>query len=72
MIIFYLDDGTLGGSVKDITQGLQIVEREAENLGLQLNHAKFEIISHDHRVVTSILKAVPDLYPVRPELATLL
>ena len=72
LIIFYLDDGTLGGSVEDITQDLQIVEREAGKLGLQLNHAKSEIISHDHRAVSSMLEAVPDLYPVRPELATLL
>ncbi len=48
------------------------MEREAEKLGLHLNHAKSEIISHDHRAVTSMLEAVPDLYPVRPELATLL
>ena len=74
LIIFYiyLDDGTLGGSVEDITQDLQIVEREAGKLGLQLNHAKSEIIIHDHRAVSSMLEAVPDLYPVRPELATLL
>ena len=47
LIIFYLDDGTLRGSVEDITQDLQIVEREAGKLGLQLNHAKSEIISHE-------------------------
>ena len=72
LIIFYLDDGTLGGSVEDITQDMQIVEQEAEKLGLHLNHAKSKIISHDHRAVTSMLEAVPDLYPVRPELAILL
>ena len=72
VIIIYLDDGTLGGSVEDITQDLQLVEREAGKLGLQLNHAKSEIISHDHRAVKSMLEAVPDLYPVRSELATLL
>ena len=48
------------------------MEWEAEKPGLQLNHAKSEIISHDHRAVTSMLEAVPDLYPVRPELAALL
>ncbi len=72
LIIFYLDDRTLGRSLEDITQDLQIVEREAEKLGLHLNHAKSEIISHDHRAVMSMLEAVPGLYPVRPELATLL
>ena len=72
LIIFYLDDGTLGGSVEDIMQDLQIVELEAGKLDLQLNHAKSEIISNDHRAVTSMLEAVPDLYPVRPELATFL
>ena len=36
-----------GGAVDDITQDLQIVELEAGKLGLQLNHAKSEIISND-------------------------
>ena len=62
----------LWGSVEDITQDLQIVEREAGKLCLQLNHAKSKIISHDHRAVTSMLEAVPGLYLVKPELATLL
>ena len=53
-------------------QDLQIVELEAGKLGLQLNHAESEIISNDHRAVTSMLEAVPDLCPVRPELATFL
>lgn len=48
------------------------MEREAGKLGLHLNCAKSEIISHDHMAVMSMLEAVPDLYPVRPELATLL
>ena len=43
LIIFYLDDGTLGGSVEDIMQDLQIVELEAGKPGLQLNHTKSEI-----------------------------
>ena len=48
------------------------MELEVGKLGLQLNHAKSEIISNDHRAVTSLLEAVPDLCPVRPERATLL
>lgn len=54
------------------SQDLQLAEREAGKLGLQLNRAKSELISHDPKAVTSMLEAVPDLYSVRLALATLL
>ena len=45
--IFHLDDGTLGDKVEDVLHGLQRVTEEAAELGVQLYHAKSEIISRD-------------------------
>ena len=45
--VFYLDDGTLGGSVPEILEDLQLVVRLAPALGLQLNRGKTELISDD-------------------------
>ena len=42
--IFYRDDGTLGGSAEFVLHYLQLVEREAAELGLQLNCSKSELI----------------------------
>ena len=38
--IFYLDDGSFGGSLSDVFYDLQLVEKEGSDLGLQLNHSK--------------------------------
>ena len=45
--MFYLDDGTLGGSVPEVLEDLQLVVRLAPALGLQLNRGKTELISDD-------------------------
>ena len=45
--IFYMDDGTLGGSLDDVVDDLHTVRKAAENLGLHLNLTKSEIISVD-------------------------
>lgn len=42
--IFYLDDGTVGGSLQEVTDSLNLVESLASKLGLQLNRSKSEII----------------------------
>ena len=39
--VFYLDDGTIGGSAEDIIHDLRIVEYEAGLTGLELNHVLF-------------------------------
>ena len=44
--VFYLDDGTLGSSLEDVLCDLKMVEREAAALGLQLNHARYKLISN--------------------------
>ena len=40
LYIFYLDDCTLGGTVETVLHDLQLVEQEAGQLGLHLNHSK--------------------------------
>lgn len=42
--VFYLDDGTLSGNLEDVLCEFQLVEREAADLGFQLNHTKFELV----------------------------
>ena len=44
MSLFYLDDGTLGGTVDDLKHDLAIVEQEEAEIGLQLNREKSEIV----------------------------
>ena len=39
--VFYLDEGTVGGSAEDIIHDLRIVEYEAGLTGLELNHLLF-------------------------------
>ena len=70
--MFYLDDGTLAGSVQDVLHDLQTVERKAGDLGLHLNHSKSEIICVDDSTSRAMLQAYPDLCVVSPEQATLL
>ena len=72
MIIFCLDDGTLGGKVEDVLHDLQTVSEEAAGLGLELNHEKSEIISSDLSALATMAEVVPDLCPVTPENAHLL
>ena len=69
LIIFYLDNGTLSGEVKDVLRDLQKVTEEAAGLGLQLNHSKSEIISRDPSAKAEMMKAVPNLCPVTPDKA---
>ena len=45
--VFYLDDGTVGGSANDVLHDLDPVEEEACHLGLHLNHEKSELICDD-------------------------
>jgi len=57
--VFYLDDGTLGGSMEDVLQDLHTVEQVADNLGLQLNREKSEVICVDPTTGKSLLAAAP-------------
>ena len=51
--IFYLEDGTIGGTLEDISSDLSFIEEAGEQLGLRLNVAKSELICNDgliHRI----------------------
>ena len=45
--MFYLDDGSLGGTVNDVLHNLSIFEEIFRQLGLPLNRAKSEVICPD-------------------------
>ena len=60
--VFYLDDGTLGDSLDEVLSDVQMVERVAGDMGLQLNHGKSEIICDDPTMRESMLLAFPDLF----------
>ena len=47
LIIGYLDDVTLGGSVHSVNDDLTVIKSEGEQLGLQLNKAKCEIVTRN-------------------------
>ena len=47
LIIGYLDDVTLSGSVHSVNDDLTVIKSEGEQLGLQLNKAKCEIVTRN-------------------------
>ena len=70
--IWYLDDGTLGGSQEKVLQDFRLVEDKASELGLVLNHSKSEVITKDDDTRHAVLHALPDLCVVCHNQATLL
>ena len=70
--IFYMDDGTLGGSLDDVLDDLHTVRNAAEDFGLHLNLTKSEVICVDPRTKDTMLNAAHDLCIVSPDQATLL
>ena len=69
--VFYLDDGTLGGTEVEVLQDFQLVEREAALLGLLLNYYKTELICGG-LAGGQLLQVAPDLCKVDPKDAILL
>ena len=59
LIVFYIDDCTIGGSVQDVLADLRRVECEASELGLELNHSKSELITDRPSVQKAMLAEVP-------------
>ena len=68
---WYLDDGTFGGNVEQVSDDLQALQRNLSQLGLQLNPRKSEVTvidaptlsSHNH-VITRISDMMPDIVDV--------
>ena len=70
--LFYLDDGTLGGTLEEVKEDLHVLESAAELLGLHLNHSKSEVICSDTQTRSSMLTVSPSFHCVDPANATLL
>ena len=64
LVLFYLDDGTIAGSLQDVLADLRLIEFEASKLGLELNHSKSEVICDQPSVQEAMLSEVPGLYGV--------
>ena len=52
--VWYLDDGSIGGEVSEVAEGLTSIIEVAPRLGLELNLSKCEIILGKMDVVSSI------------------
>lgn len=70
--LFYLDDGTLGGSCAEVMQDLRVLEAAANDLGLVLNHSKIEIVCSDPLTVSTFWSFSPHFCWVEPSNACLL
>ena len=70
--VFYLDDGTLGGSSEDIKADLAYIEDAAKDINLFLNCSKSEIICVDNSTCSSMLSVTPSIQVIDPSDATLL
>ena len=70
--LFYLDDGTLEGSLPTILHDFRLVESMAWIWGLELNCHKSELICDDQASREAMLVAVPDLQVVSGDCTNLL
>ena len=69
--VFFLDDGTLGGSLEEVLLDLDKVQRAAGELGLQLNCKKSEMICEDTTTRNAVLRAVPGICETDRDQATI-
>ena len=46
--IFYLDDGTLGGSESQVLEDFKLIRENMKRLGLEINSAKCELYLVNH------------------------
>ena len=56
LVVFYLDDGTIGGSFQDVLADMRLVELGALKLGLELNHSKSELICNQLSIYTIFVR----------------
>jgi hypothetical protein len=69
---FYLDDGTLAGSLEDVKADLANIKDAAKRINLELNCSKSEMICIDDKTQSSMLESSPTIIVVKPSNATLL
>ena len=71
LCVSYLDDVAIEGPCADGLQDLSVV-KEVEDIGLNLDVSKCEIITQDHTTFDTILTSLPDAHNVDPTYATFL
>ena len=71
-IVFYLDNGTIGGNLADLQADFQRIEDRGQALGLHLNVNKSELVSYDESAVRDVLSVFPGLQFISAHQATLL
>jgi hypothetical protein len=59
--VFYIDDGTLGGTPDQVKEDLCLLDEAAREINLSLNMAKCEIISTDVLASSPLVSAYPSL-----------
>ena len=69
--IFYLDDSLLGGTTAEVLDDIQLIQKDAAQLGLPLNLNKSELICHNP-LDSPLLLSAPELIPIEPHLALFL
>lgn len=69
--VFYFDDGTVGGTLEDISADLAYIEKEGKQLGLHLNVAKSELIFKDSSHAQRMHMLQPTLQYANPDQAVL-
>ena len=57
-VIFYLDDGTLGGVLSDVLHDIEVIKKEAGIVGLDLNPQKSEVIGINSATIQSALSGI--------------
>ena len=65
--VFFLDDGTMGGDLDDLTADLKGINEEGQALGLILNVSKSELISNDQSKMNAMFSTFQDLVFVDPK-----
>ena len=70
--VYFLDDGTMGGDLDDVTADLKRINEEGQALSLIFNVSKSELISHDQSKLGTMFSTFHDLVFVDPKDATLL
>jgi hypothetical protein len=59
--LWCLDDGSIGGELRDLLHDLDTVRRVGATLGLLLSEKKCEIVTDDDVVVSSFRAVMPNI-----------
>ena len=69
---WYLDDASIGGTTTQVTNELHKVKRACQELGLELNSAKSEVVSDDTQYCDDMRNLLPECKISSPSKAELL